>query len=209
MTLLVRAVAGAHPESVVDLGCGTGELLLRIVEATPGAEALGIDLDSDAIAAVREEAERRGLSDRVRFVEGDIREYRGNVDALVCIGAAHAWGGTADALRALRERGGRLLFGWGFWAAGPSRRSLEIIGEGIPDSLDALRAATAEAGWVIEDEHVATEEEWDAFERAWCEGRDPEMAARHWDEYEYGYRGELGFGYFLLAGDSSLRSPKK
>jgi magnesium-protoporphyrin O-methyltransferase len=65
--LLTAGVAGA---SLLDIGGGIGAIHHALLEA--GAEqATHVDLSPDYIAAAREEAERRGHSDRVRFALGD------------------------------------------------------------------------------------------------------------------------------------------
>ena len=40
--------------SVVDLGCGTGELTLRLAEWLPGSRVLGIDTSEEMLAKARE-----------------------------------------------------------------------------------------------------------------------------------------------------------
>lgn len=58
--------------SLVDTGCGSGEMLVRALRAHPGARGLGVDLDADAIA----EARRRAADLPVRFeVERDWARY--------------------------------------------------------------------------------------------------------------------------------------
>ena len=74
--------------SVLDIGCGWGELLLRVAAAAPGCTAIGVDLDADALAEGTRRAEARGLSDRVTFLAGKGKHVGpAAVDALICIGA--------------------------------------------------------------------------------------------------------------------------
>ncbi|MEU4623455.1 class I SAM-dependent methyltransferase [Actinoplanes sp. NPDC023801] len=67
---LVAELAARSPATVLDLGCGWGELLLRIVGAAPGAIGTGVDLHAPGIERGRAAAEARGLSDRVTLTEG-------------------------------------------------------------------------------------------------------------------------------------------
>lgn len=57
-----RVLAAAHPQSVVDLGCGDGTLLVEIREALPGAALAGIDLSEPQI-----EDNRRNMPDIAWF----------------------------------------------------------------------------------------------------------------------------------------------
>ncbi|TGB01515.1 methyltransferase domain-containing protein [Streptomyces sp. MZ04] len=66
--------------TVLDIGCGWGELLLRVLEAAPGATGTGVDLNGDDLARGRATAEKRGLADRVTFAphpRGALRRARG------------------------------------------------------------------------------------------------------------------------------------
>ncbi|WP_209307491.1 class I SAM-dependent methyltransferase [Geodermatophilus sp. DF01-2] len=110
---------------VLDLGCGSGAWLLRLVEEHPGLRGVGLDTSAPALAAARSEAGRRGLTDRVEFVGGDAAAYAGRpFDVVLCVGATHAFGGLAGTLHAVRRHlrpGGRVPLGDGFWETGPTR----------------------------------------------------------------------------------------
>jgi hypothetical protein len=51
---LVDRLTRTHPATVLDLGCGWGELLLRTLEAVPGAAGTGIDLGAADLARGRD-----------------------------------------------------------------------------------------------------------------------------------------------------------
>jgi SAM-dependent methyltransferase len=61
-------LAGA---SVLDIGAGIGAVYLELL-ARGAASAVDVDGSTAYLAAAREEAERRGVADRVRHVLGDI-----------------------------------------------------------------------------------------------------------------------------------------
>jgi len=66
-----------------DLGCGWGELLLRILDAVPGAVGTGIDLSAADLARGRDNAAARGLASRVSFAEESaVGTARGPADLL-------------------------------------------------------------------------------------------------------------------------------
>jgi len=56
---------------ILDLGTGTGCLLLALLSELPGAEGLGIDTQPGAVAIARANAEALGLGARARFRTGD------------------------------------------------------------------------------------------------------------------------------------------
>lgn len=64
---LLREVAGPPPLTVLDVGCGTGFLAMRMAEL--GHTAVGIDLAEEMLAAAQRKAEGSGLA--VTFRHGD------------------------------------------------------------------------------------------------------------------------------------------
>lgn len=148
---------------VLDLGCGSGEMLLRILRRHVAARGLGIDLDADAIA----EARRRAGMLPARFEVRDAATVEGTFDAVLNVGASHALGGFPKALKALKRLGRAVLYGEGFWRRRPSDDFLAALGGASVDELsdlDGLRAATAAAGFDIAREWVASEEDWMSYE---------------------------------------------
>lgn len=57
--------------SVLDLGTGSGCLLLSVLDSRPKAQGLGIDVSPEALRIAVQNAGRLGLSRRVRFVCSD------------------------------------------------------------------------------------------------------------------------------------------
>jgi len=204
------ALVGALPISpghhVLDLGCGWGELLFRILAAHPGTTGTGVDASKDALDRGVREAARRGLYERVELVEADPATFVDLADIVVCVASSHAFGGAGDALDRLRQSvapGGRVLYGDGFWASEPTPAALEAIGE-LP-RLDDLHTAARAAGFRIERNEASTPAEWDSFEAGWRAGleasSDPEAVAfaeRRRRAYEDGYRGTIGFCWLVL-----------
>jgi release factor glutamine methyltransferase len=81
-----RSVAG-EPPFIIDVGTGTGAIILSLAKEHRGeAVFLGTDVSEDAIALAKENAERCGLSGRVKFavMDGlDDFDEPGMVDVLV------------------------------------------------------------------------------------------------------------------------------
>lgn len=73
-TIVETALSGIGPRdrrfSALDLGTGTGCLLLAVLSERPNALGIGVDLSPGAAAAARGNAEALGLGDRARFVVG-------------------------------------------------------------------------------------------------------------------------------------------
>jgi release factor glutamine methyltransferase len=60
-----------RPLRVLDLGTGSGAILLALISELPGARGLGVDRSLAALAVAAENARRLGLSDRTALVAGD------------------------------------------------------------------------------------------------------------------------------------------
>lgn len=77
---LLARVGAPDPRTVVDLGCGPGNLTVTLADRWPRARVLGIDSSARMIAAAR----ARG-DDRLRFEVGDVRTWapEGEVDVMI------------------------------------------------------------------------------------------------------------------------------
>ncbi|MEU4110273.1 methyltransferase domain-containing protein [Streptomyces sp. NPDC027717] len=221
---IVTRLAAARPRTVLDIGCGWGELLLRVLEAVPEARGTGIDLAEEDLARGREDAAARGLGGRAEFVaESATGTGRGPADLVLCLGASHALSPaerpTAEALRELRRLvadGGRVLLGEGFWERTPTAAELAGMWPGArPDDhvgLGELLDLAVAAGFRPEWTETASLAEWEEFESAyqadeeiWLAGHPdhPRAAAlrerldRHRGQW-MSYRGVLGMAYLTL-----------
>ena len=75
---LVQAVLDTYPAvsrgtgmTVLDLGTGTGCILLALLSEWPEATGIGVDIGEGAVAVARDNAQRLGLADRARFLISD------------------------------------------------------------------------------------------------------------------------------------------
>jgi len=203
---LVRALPIAPGHHVLDLGCGWGELLLRILAAHPATTGTGVDTSREALDRGLRASTRLGLHERVELVEAAAETCADVADVVLCVAASHAFGGHRAALEALRQHvtaGGRALYADGYWAADPSEAALAAIGE-LP-RLEELETAARAAGFRIEHGSSSSQEEWDAFEAAWRSGLESSgdadaiaFAAQRRREYEDGYRDAIGFAWLVL-----------
>ena len=91
-TLVVAALdeAGAARDRalrILDLGCGTGALVLACLSELRAASGCGIDIDPLAVETARGNAERLGLADRASFHQGDFADSSaggGGFDLVLC-----------------------------------------------------------------------------------------------------------------------------
>jgi len=70
---------------ILDLGTGSGCLLLTLLHRLPGATGLGVDASEAALAVARRNAERLHLSEKARFIRSDwLEKVDGTFDLVVC-----------------------------------------------------------------------------------------------------------------------------
>jgi release factor glutamine methyltransferase len=60
------------PLRIVDVGTGSGAIAVALAHQLPQAAVTAIDLSAPALAIARENAERNGVSSRIRFLLGDL-----------------------------------------------------------------------------------------------------------------------------------------
>lgn len=64
---LVEVALEFRPETVCDVGTGSGAIALAIADELPGSRIVATDTSADALACAGENAVRLGVGDRVRF----------------------------------------------------------------------------------------------------------------------------------------------
>ena len=69
---LIEAIALQKGERLLDVGCGTGSLAVRLATVEPGAQVYGIDPDTDVLRRARFKAAEAGA--RIDFHEGFLTE---------------------------------------------------------------------------------------------------------------------------------------
>lgn len=71
MECLERAKELAEPV-IVDVGTGSGAIAISLAKQIPTARLTAIDLSSDALGYARRNADKHGVAERIRFLEGDL-----------------------------------------------------------------------------------------------------------------------------------------
>ncbi len=69
--VLELAANSAEPR-IVDVGTGSGIIAVALAHKLPAATITATDLSSSTLAIAQENAERNGVSGRIRFLEGDL-----------------------------------------------------------------------------------------------------------------------------------------
>lgn len=116
--------------AVLEVGCGTGNLLVALASAFPAARFIGVDLDPDSLQVAAGRVSDAGLGERIELCQGtvDAAARERTVDAVVLVEVLHeiAPDGRADVLTqcaaALRPGG---------W--------MVIVDETYPSTLDEAR----------------------------------------------------------------------
>jgi SAM-dependent methyltransferase len=168
---IVGLVGLTAQDRVVDIGCGPGELLIRIAERH-GCAGVGIDAAPNQIEAAVARAARRAPQAELRFeiAEAEHADLEpGSFALAACLGSSHALGGARPALerlRALVRPGGHVLLAEGFWEREPLPGYLHALGatrDELGDFGDLLRTAEA-TGLTPVYCHVTSRADWDRYE---------------------------------------------
>jgi len=179
---------------VLDLGCGTGDLLRRIKARYDVSQSVGIDMLPFEVDFT--------------FVQGDYDTFASDEPFdLVCgVGAA-----PLHVLRRHVRPGGLMLYGEGYWRKRPSQDYLDALGatEDELTDYDTL-AASGELLYAT----TATVEDFDRYEGTWADNGERHAAAHPGEPgvdgflgwirngrrryLELGGRETLGFGLFVF-----------
>lgn len=140
LSLLGESLAAAPGVNLLDVGCGSGVLLLAGV-AAGAANGVGVDLSWRAAATTRDNARANGLADSVRLARGSTECLKGPFGLIL---ANLPWGVQMDKVAELTR------------LAAPGAR---LILSGFKDTQeDELRDRYAAAGWVRR--RRLTKDEW-------------------------------------------------
>lgn len=124
-----------HKPRILDIGCGTGMPTLELAGLCDG-EITGIDIDVEALEELRAEAERKGLTGRVKAIECSVTDMQftdGSFDIIWSEGSIF----TVGFEKGLREWK-RLLYAGGFM----------VVHDEEGDVADKLRTAK-ECGYKV------------------------------------------------------------
>ncbi len=137
---VVEAALAAIPDRcallrILDLGTGSGCLLVALLHELPDAYGIGVDRSPAALATARHNARRNGVAERAGFVAGDWGAALGPAFELIVANPPYIATGAIAALA-------------------PEVRDHDPAGalDGGPDGLDAYRSILADAGRLLAGE---------------------------------------------------------
>jgi ubiquinone/menaquinone biosynthesis C-methylase UbiE len=220
----IKTLEFAAGQTVIDVGCGTGEVLIRLAERYQ-IRGRGIDISRPHLDVARERSFQRNCTSAVEFVDADARSFSvepDSIDLTVCLGSSHAFGLGSDAYRRALESmrtwlapRGLILIGEGYMKQPASPEYRQLLGESLPDEMThATNVAVGQnLGLIALAAWTSTLDEWDEFE--WSYQRIVERKAsvntydqalldrlvrrREWmDAYLRWGRDTLGFGVYLF-----------
>ena len=206
-------------DRVLDVGCGTGEFLVRLIDES-AASALGIDMNPELISEAQQKAAARLPNNSpIEFRAADVQAEairENSFDVAICIGSTHAFGvgetaypKALDQLSRWVKPSGQLLIGEGYWKQPPAQGYLDLLGD-----TPGIYHTHAENVWLGERRGltplytaVSNSDEWDHFEGLhWLRAEqkfagDEErlQTIRAWrDGYLRWGRDTMGFGFYLF-----------
>ncbi len=140
LELLTVTLAGSPGVRLLDVGCGSGVLLLAGVAAGAGL-GVGVDLSGTAAATTRDNARANNLAAQVKVVRGSTEALRGPFDLLL---GNLPWAVQMEKVAEFAR------------LAGPRAN---LILSGFKDTQeDGLREDYLSAGWIVEQRR--TRDEW-------------------------------------------------
>ena len=122
-----RLAAGG---SVLEVGCGTGNLLVQLAKAFPAARIIGVDIDAESLQAATRRATEAGVMERISIRSGAVASATApaSVDAVVMVEVLHEIG-QAIRPQVIRECAAALKpGGW-----------LLIVDETYPETPEQMR----------------------------------------------------------------------
>jgi release factor glutamine methyltransferase len=143
---LIEAVLELAPgaRSILDLGVGSGCILLSLLDALPDARGIGVDRSAEALAMAAQNARRLGFAGRAGFLNGD-------------------WGTGLDGRFDVVVSNPPYIPSGDIPGLALDVRDFEPVGalDGGPDGLDAYRAIIAQLPRLLEPGGLI------AFETGW------------------------------------------
>lgn len=193
MSRLFASLELRADQRVLDVGCGCGEVLIRLAERYT-IRGTGIDTSSKHLAEANRRASGRVPEAAIQFIEADAQALSmdsESFDLAICMGATHAFGLGGEAFRnalvqmiSLVVPGGLLLVADGYMKQAATPEYRKLLGDTMPDEMThAANVATGEeVGLIPLAAWASSDDEWDEFE--WTYQRIVEQKAAHRPEDE-------------------------
>jgi len=94
--------------TVVDLGCGSAERLIKLAKKYPNLSGIGIDINSESVSLAQSCVAQEGLSERITIMQGDMRNLKTQsefetVDTLLSFFCGHDMWPKDNCLQVMRH----------------------------------------------------------------------------------------------------------
>lgn len=140
-----------RPLRFLDIGTGTGALLVTLLAEFPNAQGVATDISADALAVARENAEALGVAGRATFVETDLAAGIGGPFDLVVSNPPYIASRDIESLSpAVKDFDPRLALDGGSDGLGIYRRLCEAIPATAPDAIFLLEVGLGQAAAVAQ-----------------------------------------------------------
>jgi len=171
---------GLEPQShVLDVASGKGGPALILAE-TFGCRLTCVERSPEFVAAAREQAEARGLADRIEIVEADAAGYEpGSYDAALCLGASFVYGGLVPTLERLCSAAPLVAVGEPYWRHEPpaARADPKRVAEDEWLPLAETIQLAESTGVRVVSLLASSQDDWDRYESLHWQALDEWLAA--------------------------------
>src|SRR4030042_943650 len=90
--LAARTCLEENPRRILDLGCGTGDLSIKLAKLAPkDTEIIGLDYSLPMLELAKLKAEKAGVSERTGFIDGDAAHLPFPDGHFDCVGISFAF----------------------------------------------------------------------------------------------------------------------
>ena len=116
--------------AILEIGCGTGNLLLQLAKTFPKARCVGVDIDRDSLALAQGKIEKAGVGNRVQARHGSVASATdpGTFDVAVMVEVLHE---IAPSVRPAVVNEAAVALKPGGW--------MVIVDETYPTTLEEMR----------------------------------------------------------------------
>jgi ubiquinone/menaquinone biosynthesis C-methylase UbiE len=102
---------------LVDLGCGSGNLIVQITKHYPNLDLIGVDISSEILELAKKRAFESNLNEKIKFKIGSVEDLPfsdNSIDFLISSLSLHHWQepikALSEACRVLKQKGILLIF---------------------------------------------------------------------------------------------------
>ena len=103
--------------NLIDLGCGSGNLIIQIANSFPNLELIGVDVSNEIISIAEKQAKEHSVESRITFKIGNVTNLPfpdNSIDFIVSTFSLHHWSepikGFKEIFRVLKKNGTCLIF---------------------------------------------------------------------------------------------------